>query len=184
MIKAEFLTFAKNRVRVIKRFWHRRAAKKSLITSLEERRLNQNFKIKKMRVLLDTSLGVDRQFFIALAKELRIADENLSIFAFKRPKELVSLYFDFFDPADINFFGRFQGDLALMCEKEVDLQINYFNTKDLYMEWISTRAKNKLGVGFFGVDQRLNDIVFDMDPTDYNLFKAELVKYLTVLKKL
>lgn len=169
---------------MFRRFWHRRAAKKSLITSLEERRLNQNFKIKKVRVLLDTSLGVDRQFFTALAKELRIADVNLSIFAFKEPKELLSLYFDFFDPSDINFFGRFQGDLALMCEKEVDLQINYFNKKDLYMEWISACAKSKLGVGFFGVDQRLNDIVFDMDPKDKDLFRVELVKYLTVLKKL
>jgi hypothetical protein len=71
-----------------------------------------------------------------------------------------------------------------MCEKEVDLQINYFNRKDLYMEWVSTHARKKLSVGFSNVDQRLNDIIFDFSPTDKVAFKEELVKYLTILKKL
>jgi hypothetical protein len=84
----------------------------------------------------------------------------------------------------VTYFGKFEGDLALMSEKEVDLQINYFNREDLYMEWVSTHARKKLSVGFSNVDQRLNDIIFDFSPTDKVAFKEELVKYLTILKKL
>jgi len=84
----------------------------------------------------------------------------------------------------VRYFGRFEGELALMCEKEVDLQINYFNKNDLYMEWVSTQAKKKFSVGFSGVDQRINDIIFDFFPTEKATFKEELVKYLTILKKL
>ena len=71
-----------------------------------------------------------------------------------------------------------------MCEKEVDLQINYFNREDLYMKWVSSHARKKLSVGFSSVDQRLNDIIFDFSPTDKVTFKEELVKYLTILKRL
>lgn len=169
---------------MFKTFWHRRAAKKSLITSLEERRLNQNFKIKKVRVILDTSYDIERQFFNELAKTFGIPPVNISVFAFKENKTATTQYVDFFDPADIRYFGRFEGDLALMCEKEVDLQINYYNREDLYMSWVSSQAKKKLSVGFSNADQRLNDIVFEIDPIEKEVFQEELVKYLTVLKKL
>lgn len=169
---------------MFKKFWHRRAAKKSLLTSLEEKRLDDSFKVKHIRVLLDTSLSIEQQFFNDLAKSFGIPPVNITVFAFRADKEIEKQYAHFFDPEEVRYFGRFEGELALMCEKEVDLQINYFNKNDLYMEWVSTQAKKKFSVGFSGVDQRINDIIFDFFPTDKATFKKELVKYLTILKKL
>lgn len=169
---------------LFKKFWHRRAAKKSLLTSLEEKQLGISFKVKHVRVLLDSSLEIEQQFFNELAKAFGIPPVNVSVFAFRASKEIEKQYAHFFDLEEVTYFGKFEGDLALICEKEVDLQINYFNRKDLYMEWVSSHAKKKLSVGFSSVDQRLNDLIFDFSPTDKVTFKKELVKYLTILKKL
>ena len=169
---------------MFKKFWHRRAAKKSLLTSLEDKQLGLSFKIKHVRVLLDSSLEIEQQFFGELAKAFGIPPVNITVFAFRASKEIEKQYAHFFDAKEVTYFGKFEGDLALMCEKEVDLQINYFNREDLYMEWVSTHARKKLSVGFSNVDQRLNDIIFDFSPTDKVAFKEELVKYLTFLKKL
>ena len=169
---------------MFKKFWHKRAAKKSLHTSLEEKSLSRAFKIKHVRVILDTSIEIEQQFFNDLAKSFGIPLVNITVFAFRASKELEKQYAHFFDPKEVSYFGQFQGDQALMLEKEVDLQINYFNRNDLYMDWASAFAKKKLSAGFLGVDQRLNDIIFDFSPTDKNTFKEELVKYLTILKKL
>lgn len=170
--------------KLFRKFWHRRAARKSLQAAEKEKRLDQSFTIKRVRVILDTSLAIERQFFNDLAKTFGIPPVNISVFSFKSKHEIEKEYADFFDPEEIDFFGRFEGDLALLCEKEVDLQINYFNREDLYMGWISTSAKKKITVGFSGVDKRLNDLIFEIEPTDKELFQKELVKYLKILKKL
>ena len=169
---------------LFKKFWHRRAAKKSLLNSLEKKQLGLSFKIKHVRVLLDSALEIEQQFFSELAKAFGIPPVNITVFAFKASKEIEKQYAHFFDKEEVSYFGKFEGDLALMCEKEVDLQINYFNQEDLYMEWVSSQARKKLSVGFSSVDQRLNDIIFDFSPRDKVTFKTELVKYLTILKKL
>lgn len=169
---------------MFKKFWHRRAAKKSLLTSLEEKQLSLSSKVKHVRVLLDCSLEIEQQFFVELAKAFGIPPVNITVFAFRASKEIEKQYAHFFDAEEVTYFGKFQGDLALMCEKEVDLQINYFNRENLYMQWVSTHARKKLSVGFSAVDQRLNDVIFDFSPTDKVTFKEELVKYLTILKRL
>ena len=106
------------------------------------------------------------------------------VFAFGATKKIEKQYAHFFNAEEVTYFGKFKGNLTLMCEKEVDLQINYFNREDLYMKWVSSHARKKLSVGFSSVDQRLNDIIFDFSPTDKVTFKEELVKYLTILKRL
>lgn len=169
---------------MFKKFWHRRAAKKSLLTSLEDKQLDQSFKVKHVRVLLDTSLEIEQPFFSELAKAFGIPPVNIMVFAFGATKKIEKQYAHFFNAEEVTYFGKFKGNLTLMCEKEVDLQINYFNREDLYMKWVSSHARKKLSVGFSSVDQRLNDIIFDFSPTDKVTFKEELVKYLTILKRL
>jgi hypothetical protein len=35
-----------------------------------------------------------------------------------------------------------------------------------------------------GVDQRVNDLIFDFDPKDKRTFKNELLKYMKILNKI
>ena len=165
-------------------FWHRRAVNKSLSAAVEEKRLDRPFTIKHVRVLLDASLGVEESFFSNLAKALNIPPVNVYTFVFPAKNEVEKQYEHFFNPEEVSFFGKFQGELALMCAKEVDLQIHFFATENTPMSWVASKAKNKISVGFSGADHRINDLVFDFAPTSTDTFLKEIVKYLTILEKL
>ena len=169
---------------MFKSFWHRRAANKSLSAAVVEKRLNRPFTIKHVRVLLDASLGVEESFFTSLAKALNIPPVNVYTFVFPAKNEVEKQYEHFFNPKEVSFFGKFEDELALMCDKEVDLQIHFFAHEDRNMSWVASKAKNKFSVGFSGADQRINDLVFDFAPKATATFQKELVKYLTILEKL
>ena len=62
--------------------------------------------------------------------------------------------------------------------------INYYNTTNLLFSLVSIRTDHRLSVGFRGADPRVNDVVFDIDPTDKITFKKELIKYMTILNKI
>ena len=89
---------------------------------------------------------------------------NFYTFVFPAKNEVEKQYEHFFNPEEVSFFGKFEGELALMCDKEVDLQIHFFAREDRYMSWVASNAKNKFSVGFSGADQRINDLVFDFAP--------------------
>ena len=169
---------------MFKSFWHRRAANKSLSAAVIEKRIDRPFTIKHVRVLLDASLGVEQSFFTSLAKALNIPPVNVYTFVFPAKNEVEKQYEHFFNPEEVSLFGKFKGELALMCAKEVDLQIHFFAREDRYMSWVASKAKNKFSVGFSGADQRINDLVFDFAPSSTKTFLKELVKYLTILEKL
>ena len=111
---------------MLRSFWHRRAAEKSLKASVGQKRLDRLFTVKNVRVLLDASLEVEESFFTGLAKALNIPPVNVYTFVFPSKNEVEKQYEHFFNPEEITFFGKMEGELALMCAKEVDLQIHFF----------------------------------------------------------
>ena len=52
------------------------------------------------------------------------------------------------------------------------------------MNWVASKTQSKMQIGFSGADERINDLIFDFDPSEKGVFEEELVKYLGVLKKL
>lgn len=169
---------------MLKSFWHRRAYKKRLAKIVSTKTLSSSYRIQKVRVLLDASLGIEKQFFVDLSKAFSIPPVNISVFVFPSENAVESQHSDFFDPENIGFFGRFEDELAVMCAKDVDLQINYFDAPNLYMEWVAVVAKHKMSVGFSTIEHKINDLIFDFAPSDKKVFKEELVKYLKILNKI
>ena len=169
---------------MFKKFWHRRAFAKELKKALSAKDLEQSFKIKKVNVVLDASLGISRDFFLDLAKQFSIPQTSVSILVFASGKKIDNEYVHFFNRKDISFFGKFSNELSHFCAKEADLQINYFNEKNLYFEWVACAAKKKLSVGFSKANLEINDLVLALDPTNTELVNKELVNYLSILKKI
>ena len=169
---------------MFKRFWHRRAFAKELKRAIAAKDLERPFKIKKVCVILDASLGISRDFFLDLAKQFSIPQTNISILVFASGKDIDNEYVDFFNKKEISFFGKFSNTLSHFCAKEADLQINYFNKKNLYFEWVAVAAKKKLSVGFSEANLEINDLVLALDPRNTELVNKELMNYLRILKKI
>ena len=169
---------------MFKKFWHNRAYRKDLKKSLEAKVLDQAFKIKSVNVLLDALQPINAAFFDALAKSLNVSKKEVHFLVFNADEQLRQDYSHHFDLQEVSFFGSFNENLQSYCSKKVDLQINYFDTEDLYMNWVACKTSHKLSIGFAVVDQRINDIIFDFPAKNTELFKNELIKYLKILKKI
>ncbi|MCH1517590.1 MAG: hypothetical protein L7T62_03145 [Flavobacteriaceae bacterium] len=169
---------------MFRKFWHRRAYAKDRKKAMAAKDLEQSFKVKKISVILDASLGINRDFFLDLAKQFSIPQTSISFLVFASGDNVDKEYVDFFNKSEISFFGKFSDELSRFCAKEADLQINYFNEENLYFEWVASAAKKRLSVGFSKANHNINDLILDMDPKSTELVKKELVKYLRILKKI
>lgn len=170
---------------MFKSFWHKRAFRKHLNKQLATKKLDQQFTVQRVNVILDGRLEIENGFFHHLAKVFGIPQVNVSVFLFPNNNEAMKdQYQTAYDPEQISFFGEFTEDLKRFCAQKADIQLNFFNKDDLYMNWVASKTQAKMQIGFLGADKRINDLIFDFDPKEKDIFEEELVKYLGVLKKI
>ena len=67
---------------------------------------------------------------------------------------------------------------------EYKLQKSYYDTKNNYLNLMTSKSKAKFKVGFNGVDNRLFDLIINVDPQKNLDVKGELLKYFKVLNKI
>lgn len=169
---------------MIQKFWKKKLFEKEILKKVSSKQLNNEFKIKKIAVIVDSRLGIESNFFLNLADKFNIPKTEINILYLNNRVNLKENKCKIFDPKEMSYWGNFKGDLLEFCEKEYDLVINYFNTSELHHLLISLRTKGKLSVGFLGTDLRINDIVFDFNPKAEHTFKEELIKYMVILNKI
>ena len=157
---------------------------KELDRNMSNKQLDASFKINKIAIIVDPITAVDSKFFLNLANIFKISELQINLLLLDKNSKLEKQYQQIFNPQEVNFWGRFKGDLLSFCEPEYDLLINYYNKIDYDFSLISVRTNHKLSVGFSGADARINDVVFDFDPKDKETFKKELLKYMTILNKI
>lgn len=157
---------------------------KELDRNMSNKQLDASFKINKIAIIVDPISAVDSKFFLNLAKMFKISELQINLLLLDKNSELEKQYQQIFNSQEVNFWGRFKGNLLSFCEPEYDLTINYYNKIDYDFSLISVRTKHKISVGFSGADTRINDVVFDFDPKDKETFKKELLKYMTILNKI
>ena len=141
---------------MFRKFWHHRAFTKDLEKAIAQKDLDQSFKVRKINVILDASLGVRRDLFMDLDKIFSIPQSSISYLVFPDRNSREQEYVDIFNKKDINFFGKFKDGLNTFCTESVDLQINYFNEKSIYHEWVACSTSKKMSVGFSKANQVLN----------------------------
>jgi len=169
---------------LIQNFWRKRVFEKELNRRLSSRKLKESFKVQKIAILIDASIGIESEFFLRLSKDFNIPEFQLSLFLFGNNSQLEKQYNQILDIKEVNYWSSFKGELMDFCKGDYDLIINYYNTTNLLISLVSIRTDHKLSVGFRGADPRVNDVVFDIDPTDKITFKKELIKYMTILNKI
>ena len=75
-------------------------------------------------------------------------------------------------------------DLFYFTETPFDVLICYFLAKDNELKQIAAMSNANFKVGISNEDDRLYDLIIDINTKNFEIFTKELKKYLTILNKI
>jgi hypothetical protein len=145
-----------------------------------------NNKMSTVGVVLSMSEFSDFEAFRSFFKSLGIQQAKTKIIAFvEDPKDSNELWDTYFNPKDFGWKGKINNiDLQTFIDTKFDVLISYYKENHLELNLITASSKANFKVGLTNDDERLYDLMINVKPKEFSVFKDELKKYLTVLNKL
>ncbi|TXE17444.1 hypothetical protein ES692_09200 [Psychroserpens burtonensis] len=145
-----------------------------------------NNKMNTVGVILSVSEFSDFESFRLFFKSLGIQAAKTKIIAFvEDTKDSNELWDTYFNPKDFGWKGKINNiDLQIFVDTKFDVLISYYKENHLELNLITASSKANFKVGLTNEDERLFDLMIDVKPKEFSVFKDELKKYLTVLNKL
>ena len=90
-----------------------------------------------------------------------------------------------FTPKDFGWNGKIKNvDLQSFVEKDFDALICFYKQNTIELDLITATSNANFKIGISNKDNRLYDFIIDVNPKNFDVFKTELKKYLTVLNKI
>ena len=145
-----------------------------------------NNKVKVIGVLLNVDEFDDFEVFRQYFKELSLTSPRHKIAAFiNDDKYEGSQWETYFIPKHFGWKGKINNiDLQSFIDEPFDVLISYYKEKVQELDLITAASKANLKVGLTRRDERLYDLIINIEPKDTRTFKTELKKYLNILNKL
>ena len=143
-------------------------------------------KILSLGVILNVNEFKDFEAFRTFLKELGIKSNKIKIIAFVEDEKDQGYHWEtYFGPKDFGWKGKINNvELQTFIDTEFDALISFYKEDTIELNSISAQSSANFKIGLSNTDQRLYDLIIDVKPSDFSLFKSELKKYLTVLNKL
>jgi hypothetical protein len=145
-----------------------------------------NRKISSVGVILNVDEFMDFEVFRTYLKGLGIKPPKIKIIAFNKDEKDVDFHWEtYFGPKDFGWNGKINKmELQTFIETEFDALISFYKEDVLELNSVTAQSNANFKIGLSNTDQRLYDLIIDVKPKEFGLFKDELRKYLTVLNKL
>lgn len=145
-----------------------------------------NRKISSVGVILNIDEFKDFEAFRTYLKALGIKPPKIKIIAFiKDEKDHDFQWETYFSSKDFGWNGKINKiELQTFIDTEFDALICFYKEDALELNSVTAQSNANFKIGLSNTDQRLYDLIIDVKPSDFSLFKEELKKYLTVLNKL
>jgi hypothetical protein len=143
-------------------------------------------KIKTIAVLFNVDEFSDFESFRAYFKELNLTSPKHKIVAFTDDDKFeVSQWESYFSPKDFGWKGKINNiDLQSFIDEDYDVLISYYKSDNVLLNLITAASKANLKVGLARTDERLYDLIIDVNPKNFEIFAIEFRKYLNILKKI
>ena len=137
-------------------------------------------------VILNIDEFEDFESFKKLAKIIGIRSDKLTVVAFSEKEENdITVFKPCFNSNDFGRKGTVNNlELKAFLETDFDALISYYQNDILELKLITAKSKAKFKIGILQTDERLNDLILQTNVKTFNLFKTELVKYLSILNKI
>ncbi|MCA0133071.1 DUF6913 domain-containing protein [Winogradskyella alexanderae] len=143
-------------------------------------------KVRTIGVLLHDNEFSEFEVFRAYFEELNLTSPKHKIIAFTLDDKFESSQWEsYFSPKDFGWKGKINNiDLQSFINENYDVLISYYKTNNVFLNLITAASKANLKVGLNRLDERLFDLIIDIEPKDFKTFKVEFRKYLKILKKI
>lgn len=161
--------------------------KKHLNKLISERHVNiDDSRIVSLGVILNIDEVDDLELFRKLADYINVRPNKLKIIAFSANKKEKQYAWDTcFNPSDFGWKGQIKNvELQTFLETKFDILISYYTNEQLELKLLTALSEAQLKVGILQTDKRLNDLIIKTNIKEFDVFKAELYKYLTILNKI
>jgi len=145
-----------------------------------------NEPLKTLGFLVDEDLFNEFERLFELVKDIGLQRKDVKIFTFIRVKKKVpSLRQNQIN----NKHFTWKGEIDNLNAKEFldipfDVLVGYYKGDHEFLNLMMSASKAKFKVGFSGTDDRLSDLLINVDLIKVEEFKIEFIKYLRVLNKI
>lgn len=164
-----------------------KSIKKYLNKVLSIRNVETNdSKIKSLGVIFHMDEVNDFELFRGLADHLNIHPNNIKVIAYSsKGKDKQNSWDSCFDESDFGWNGAIKNvELLSFLNTRFDALISYYTQDELALKLLTALSQAQLKIGIFQADDRLNDLIIKTNLKEFNVFKSELLKYLTILNKI
>ncbi len=161
--------------------------KKNIDNNLKSRDVsNINDQLKTIGFLVDEEVNIDFEKVYEISKELGLHEKDVNYFSFSEVKtKTPSLHQNKINNKHFNWRGEIHNKSANeFLETPFDVLVGYYLSENDYLDVMVSKSKAKFKVGFKEIDNRLFDLIIDVDPLNINAIKKELVKYFRILNKI
>ncbi|MFD1614260.1 DUF6913 domain-containing protein [Gelatiniphilus marinus] len=145
-----------------------------------------NSRVESLGVILNSDELDDFELFRTLANLINVRPNKLKIIAFSaNKKEQLSNWDACYNPKDFGWNGKIKNtELQTFLNTKFDALISYYANEDLELKLLTAKSEAQFKIGILQTDVRLNDLIINTSIKEFNVFKAEVHKYLTILNKI
>ena len=158
--------------------------KKYLNKLLSKRQLlANNNKIESLAVVVNLDEIEKFDVFYDLGNLLKIQPNKLKVIGFSTKKNQTNS--NVFNLKDFGWKDTIKNiELHTFLETDFDALISYYSSNLLELKLLTAKSKAKFKIGILPDDNRLNDLIIKTKINEFNVFKDEVFKYLTILNKI
>ena len=161
--------------------------KKSIDKNLENRDVSKiNDQLHSIGFLVDEEINIAFESFYEISKELGLHEKDVKIYFFSDLKtNTPTLHQNKINNKHFSWKGEIHNKNANeFLETPFDVLVGYYRTKNNYLDLMTSKSNAKFKVGFKEIDNRLFDLLIDVDPLNISGLKKELLKYFRTLNKI
>ncbi len=146
----------------------------------------QSGKVNSIGVIFDNDSYYNYDFFRNLIKDLGVKDNKVRFIAMvDLEKNKPNSWDSFFSLENFDWLGRPKSvEIEEFVDQPFDVLISYYKPNQLELNLVTARSKANFKIGITNEDSRLHDLTIDIEPANTDVFKIELIKYLTQLNRL
>lgn len=143
-------------------------------------------KIESVGIILNLSEFDDFETLRIFFESLKLNPNKIKIVGFTEDIKLVEASIELlYSEKQVGWKGKLKNnELISFINTNFDVLISYYKQDNLELNLVTALSKANFKVGLSNNDERLHDLILDIDPNKYDVFRNEFVKYLTILKKL